>query len=221
MAGKPHFVNTFFADEERLSAECCILRAAGPLRPLQPEGGNWSADYYQGICPVCGAGWNQIAPFHLRREPKLGRNSFASFWSSAFELFVRQEVLDGFQAEGMRGVDSWPVVVGKDKHPAGAMRQLLVKNVAEPALADGLAEREQYRNEICLRCGREWHIYYKRGMLSLRRSALRSDVDLQMTHEWFGSGRAARHEILVSRRVVQLILNKKWKGADLSPIQAV
>jgi hypothetical protein len=58
-------------------------------------------------------------------------------------------------------------------------------------------------------------------MLPLRRAALRTDVDFHMTHEWFGSGRAARHEILVSRRVVQLILSKKWKGAELVPVQTV
>jgi hypothetical protein len=217
----PHFLNTFFTDEERLSAEWCILRGVGGLKPAEPEAGNWSHDYYQGICSVCGSGWSQIAPFHLRTEPRVGRNAFASFASAADQLFAINEVFATFESQRFRGVNSWPVLVGKDKHTADSVKQLLVKTVAEPALADELVEHEHYRATDCPGCGRKWHLFYSRGMLPLHRSGLRSDVDFQMTNEWFGSGRAARREILVSRRVVQLILTKKWKGAQLSPIQTV
>jgi hypothetical protein len=55
----------------------------------------------------------------------------------------------------------------------------------------------------------------------LRRAALKPNVDFQLTNEWFGSGANARHEILVSQRAVRLILENKWKGAELIPIQAV
>lgn len=218
--GKAHFLNTFFTDEERLSAEWCILRGAGVLKPSEPSGGYWSSVYYKGKCSACGSGWTQIAPFHLAKEPNVGRNAFASF-GSAYELFAIDEVFRTFKAEGIRGVDSEPILVGKDKHPAGTVKQLLVKNVSEPAIADDLVEHEHYRWSDCPGCGRKWHLFYSRGMLPLRRSALRSDVDFQMTNEWFGSGRAARREILVSRPVVQLILEKKWKGAELSPVQTV
>ena len=37
--GRLNFINTFFSEEERLSAEWCILRGTGPLRPLEPVGG--------------------------------------------------------------------------------------------------------------------------------------------------------------------------------------
>jgi hypothetical protein len=150
----------------------------------------------------------------------VGQNAFASF-GAAFELFVIGEVFTTFESEGIRGIDSWPVLVGKDKHPAYGVKQLLVKTVAEPALADELVEHQHYRATDCPSCGRNWHLFYSRGMLPLRRSGLRSDVDFQMTNEWFGSGRAARREILVSRRVVELILAKKWKGAQLSPVQTI
>ena len=212
------FVNTFFTDEERLAADWCILRGAGPIRPIEPVGGYWSRDYYQGKCSVCGSGWTQIAPFHVGKEPKLGRNAFASF-GSAYELFARDEVLHTFESEGILGVDSWPILVGKDKHVGAGVRQLLVKNLTAPALAEELVERERFRSSGCSACGPRSYLFYSRGMLPLRRSALSLDVDFQMTYEWFGSGRAARHEILVSRRVVEIILSKKWRGADLSPVQ--
>jgi hypothetical protein len=217
---KPHFVNTFFTDEERLAAEWCILRGAGPLRPTEPVGGYWSRDYYEGRCTVCGSGWRQIAPFHVAREPRLGRNALGSF-GSAYDLFAINEVFAAFEAEGIRGADSWPVLVGKDRHAAENVRQLLTKKVAERAIADELVEHEHYRWTDCSSCERRWHLFYSRGMLPLHRPTLRTDVDFQMTNEWFGSGRAARHEILVSRRVVQMILKHKWKGAELSPVQTV
>lgn len=215
-----NFVNTFFTDEERLAADWCILRGVGPIRPLEPVGGYWSCDYYRGKCSVCGSGWTQIAPFHLAKEPKLGRNTIASF-GSAYELFARDEVFHTLESEGIRGVDSWPILVGKDRHPGVGVKQLLVKNVAAPALAEELVEHEHFKTSGCSACGPRSYLFYNRGMLPLRRSALRLDVDFQMTYEWFGSGRAARHEILVTRRVVEIILSKKWRGADLSPVQTV
>lgn len=218
--GRLNFIGTLFTDEERLAAEWCILRGVGPLRPKEPVGGYWSGDYYKGKCSVCGSGWTQVAPFHLSKEPRAGRNALTSF-GSAYELFATDEVFRAFKAEGIRGVDSWPFLVGQDKHPSENVKQVLAKNVAEPAIADELVEHEHYRWSDCPGCGRKWHLFYSRGMLPLRRSAMRSDVDFQVTNEWFGSGRAARREILVSRRVVQLILEKKWKGAELSPVQTV
>lgn len=215
------FVNTFFTDEERLAADWCILRGVGPIRPMEPVGGNWSRDYYKGICSVCGSGWTQVEPFQLAMEPKVGRNAFASFCGAAYGLFAIDDVFYTFESEGIRGVDSWLILVGKDRHPGARVRQLLVKNAAAPALAEELAEHERFRSSGCSACGPKSYLFYTRGMLPLRRSALRSDVDFQMTNEWFGSGKAARHEILVSRRVAEIILRKKWRGADLSPVQTV
>ena len=220
--GRLNFISTFFTDEERLAAEWCILRGTGPLRPTEPVGGNWSRDYYEGRCPVCGSGWRQIAPFHVAREPRLGCNALGSFgYASAYALFAINEVFAAFEAERIRGVDSWPFLVGKDKHPADNVKQLLIKSVAGPAIADELVEHERYRWSNCSGCGQRWHLFYSRGMLPLHRSALRTDVDFQMTHEWFGSGRAARREILVSRRVAKVILTKKWKRVELAPTQTV
>jgi hypothetical protein len=215
------FVNTFFTDEERLAAEWCTLRGVGGLKPAEPVGGNWSSHYYQGRCPVCGSGWTQIAPFHLATEPQVGRSTFASFASAAYQLFASREVFEAFQMEGIRGADSWPILVGKEKHPAESVKQLLVEGVAAPALDGELLEHEHYRESDCPGCGRHWHLFYTRGMLPLRRSALMPNVDLLMTHEWFGSGKAARREILVSRRVVRVILANKWRGAELSPVHTV
>jgi hypothetical protein len=219
IVGRLNFIGTKFTDEERLSAEWCTLRGCGILRPNEPVGGYWSRRYYDDICLDCGSGWTQVAPFCLAKEPKLGRNAFASFGGD--ELFARNEVLAKFKAEGIRGIETRPVLVEKTGNPAVSLEQILVTHVAEPAIADDFVEHEHYRWTDCSGCGCRWHLYYNRGMLPLRRLGLRTDVDFQMTNEWFGSGAAARREILVSNRVVRLILENQWKGADLSPVQIV
>lgn len=217
---EPHFINTFFTDNERLSAEWCILRGAGIIRPNAPIGGYWNRNYYKGFCRVCGSGWTQVTPFHLSKEPKLGRNAFASF-GSAFELFARNEIFERLKIENVRGTHTWPIWFGTEGRASERAQQMVVESVAEPAIADELVEHEHYRWTDCTGCGRRWHLFYNRGMLPLRRSGLRTGVDFQMTNEWFGSGRAARREILVSNRIVRLILENNWKGADLSPVQIV
>ncbi|MBI2677823.1 MAG: hypothetical protein HYX28_03485 [Candidatus Koribacter versatilis] len=214
---RPHFLNTIFTDEERLAAEWCILRGLYTLP--KPEGGYWSPLYYGGMCPVCGSGWTQIAPFRLSMEPNVRRNAFASLGGD--ELFSTDAVLSQFATEGVRGFEIQPVLINRERCASNNVKQVIASNVAGPALAEDLVEHEHFRSTKCACCGRTWHLYYSRGMLPLRRSALRSDVDFQMTDEWFGSGRAARREILVSRRVVHMILKNKWRGAGLAPVQVV
>jgi len=97
----------------------------------------------------------------------------------------------------------------------------VLTEVAEPAIAEELVEHERYSQTDCPVCGKTWHAHYVRGMLPLRRTALKANLDFQLTDEWFGSGANARREILASQRVVRLILENKWKGAKLVPIQAV
>jgi hypothetical protein len=55
----------------------------------------------------------------------------------------------------------------------------------------------------------------------VREAALKTDVDFQVTNEWFGNGSSARHEILVSQRVAAVILENRWHGMELVPTQNV
>ena len=56
--------------------------------------------------------------------------------------------------------------------------------------------------------------------MHLRRSALRQDVDCQVTHEWFGSGaKSGFGELLISRRFAEIILRERWRGALLRPVE--
>jgi hypothetical protein len=161
-----------------------------------------------------------VAPFQIKKEPKLGQNQFSSF-GSGFELFCTPLVIEECSRRAISGFEAHPLILDKENRVARSLKQLVVTAVADPAIEEKFVGQEQCEQTVCPQCGRTWHVYYTRGMLPLRKSALRGDVDFQLTREWFGSGRNARREILVSQRVVRLILENRWKGAELVPIQAV
>src|ERR1017187_4499926 len=95
LIGKKHtYVRTHFTDEERLNAEWCIIRGEHSIASLRlPRGYAWSEEFFQKQCKKCGGGWQQIAPFRMIREPRIGKNQFCSF-GGGFELFCTPSVSD-------------------------------------------------------------------------------------------------------------------------------
>lgn len=214
-----HWVRTKFTGQELRDAEWCIVWGIHSIGSLQYEGYGFHREYYADGCRSCGTGWRQTKPFRLKREPKIGKNQFCSF-GGADELFATLSVLQEFDRLEIRGFETMPLLLNSGV-PVQSIKQIKTNNVADPGIAEDRVEHERYRQFDCLACGRTWHTYYVRGMLPLRRDALNRDVDFQLTNEWFGSGRNARREILVSSRVVRLVLEKKWRGVSLVPIQVV
>jgi hypothetical protein len=215
-------VVTFFTDEERLTATWCIIWGVHSIVGYRiPQGYGWSEEYFHNQCKTCGGQWKQFVPLRLKREPTLGKNQFCGF-GGGFELFCTPLVLDEFARQGISGFETWPLLLKKNGgERARNLKQIMVSEIAEPAVAEELVEHDRYGQTDCPVCGQTWHAHYVRGMLPLRRAALKPNVDFQLTNEWFGNGSSARREILVSQRVVRLILENKWKGAELIPIQAV
>ncbi len=214
------YIRTEFTGHEIAQAEWSIAWAAHSIGSFVPEEKWWCDLYYGGQCKNCGTGWRQIAPFRIKKEPKLGKNVFADF-GSAFELFCAPVVLEAFTKHRISGFETQPLILNKEDRSAESLKQLVVKELAQPAIADELVEHERYSQTDCPVCGRTWHAYYTRGALPLRRSALNPKVDFQLTCEWFGNGRTARREILFSRRVVNLALESHWQGIQFIPVNVV
>lgn len=220
LEGQINFIWTEFTEEEILAAEWLLARPAHSIGSPLPKGKSWSPRYYELGCSTCGIGWRQIVPFQISKEPSMKRHAFASFWGG-FELFCTPEVVAVFESERIQGYTTWPVLIHKTRQPAQRLRQIIVPQAARAALVEELAETERFAKHICETGGHIWYDHYVRGMLPLRRAALRSDVDFQLTAEWFGNGRTARQEILVSQRVAQLVFHNNWQGMMLSPVQLV
>lgn len=214
------FFWTEFSREEIKAADFAIGYARHSVRSLLCADGGWDPAFIANRCINCGSGWRQIAPFRIKKEPKLGKHVFADF-GSAFELFCAPVVLDAFKKHGINSFQTQPLILNKEDRPAENLKQLVVTEIARPAVAEESVERERYSQTDCPVCGQTWHAYYTRGALPLRRSALNSKLDFQLTNEWFGNGRTARREILFSRRVVNLALGENWQGIEFFPVWLV
>ena len=138
------------------------------------------------------------------------------YW--VYALMAIPEVIEALRAADTRGTEVWPVMLHREDRPSEVVSQIVVPTVAGPALA----EEDKRQPEPCATCGVTKYAYHQRGMMHLDGSALRDDVDLQLTHEWFGSDtKTGRREFLVSNRIARLILEHGWTGAVLWPVELV
>jgi hypothetical protein len=211
---------TDFTRTEIENAEWLVVRPDYSIGYPPPEETIWSDLYTESSCTKCRVGWRQIAPYHIKKDLSLKRKSFASFWGG-FELFCTPEVVAAFETEQVQGYVTRPVLIHKTGEPSQHLRQIIVPQMAHAALVEEIIETERFAKHLCPSCGQAWYDYYLRGMLPLRRTALLPDIDFQRTVEWFGNGRTARQEILISQRVAQLVVHNNWQGLMLSPVQLV
>lgn len=214
------YIRTEFTEEDIAQAEWAMGFATHSIGSFVPKEKWWCDLYYADQCKNCGSGWRQIAPFRIKKEPKLGKNVFANF-GSGFELFCAPLVVEDFRKHGMIRFETRPLILNKENRPAEGLKQLVVTEIAKPAIAEDLVERERYSQTDCPVCGKTWHAHYTRGALPLRREGLNIEADFQLTNEWFGNGRTARREILFSQRAVALALENKWKGIEFVPVRVV
>ncbi len=212
----PGFIYTTFEDEEILASEWVRLCPGFERYYPQPES-DWGyvKDTFRKACSSCGLESDQKAPFRIKKEAKLGKYDFVSlYWT--YGIFATQQVVEKVQLAGLKGVEIWPVMLYREDRPSEVISQLLLPHVAEP----GLADYEKVDPEPCLECGITKYAFHKRGYMHVKRTALLNNVDAQHTYEWFGSDtKWGFQEILISNRFAKLIVEEKWKGVVLKPIQ--
>jgi len=212
------FFDTVFSQEEILSAEWVRLIPTFEQGYPQPEA-TWVRNpiNYEGKCPQCGAGYRQVSPFRLAKEPRLGRHDFLSlYWT--YTVFCTPRVLETLRAHAIRGYEVWEALLHKTGQPSRLVSQLVFPHVAGP----GLLDDDKLQPETCSQCGLTKYAYHKRGYMHFKREALQAEVDILQTHEWFGSsGYGGHREILISRRLAELILREGWRGVRLKPVKLV
>lgn len=210
--------DTIFTEPEILSAEWVRIKPVFEQGYPQPEE-TWVENplNYENECPKCGAGFRQKAPFRLAKEPRLGKHDFMClYWT--YTLFCTPKVLEALKAHQIRGYEVWQAIIHRISQPSKVVSQLVFPNVAGP----GLADVDKLQPETCPRCGITKYAYHKRGYMHLKREALRPDMDVLLTNEWFGSGGySGFREILISNRLARLILEKGWRGVALKPVEVV
>lgn len=206
--------DTFFTDEEVLNAEWLRLIVTFEHGYPQPENA-WLRyrPNYTDWCPSCGT-FRQTASFTISKEPNLRKNDFMRlYWANA--PFCTPRVFDELESHDIKGYEMWDVMLSKSQQPSTRVSQLFVPQTAGPGLVDRLV------NSRCDTCGIVKHVVHQRGIMHLRRDALRPGVDLMQTYEWFGHGHRAFREIVVSNRLARLIVEKGWRGVRLKVVEAI
>jgi hypothetical protein len=212
------FVWTEYTPEETLKAEWLKVGAIKHIGLAQPEANSgWREVSFDGGCRQCGVGARQKAPFRIKSEPRL-KTLFATV-GNGWPLFAVSQIVGAFKDAGVRGYETWSVLLHKSGRPSACLQQMYIPTIAQPALVEEAAESERFWKETCRVCGQLRYTFYTRGMMPLRRSQLASDVDLQLTDEWFGTARASRREILVSNRVARVIMALPATGIVLWPVR--
>jgi rubredoxin len=208
--------DTSFSESELRSAEWVRFRPSFEHGYPQPENG-WDKITYEKECPRCGAGFRQKAPFHIAKEPRMGKNNFLSlYWTET--AFCTQKALEALKNSGIKGYEVWPAILHKFNKPSDVISQLILPYFADP----GLADEDKLEPWTCPVCGLTKYAYHKRGYMHIKRQALRTDLDCQLTYEWFGGGgHMGWREMLISNRFVNLILDQGWKGLRLKPVKVV
>jgi hypothetical protein len=213
-----NFVWTEFTDEEVLAAAWCHIIPLKSLGYPQPER-DWGYREitHERYCSRCDIDFQQVAPLRIKKEPRLGVQTFVTL-NRTEPLLAKRAAIERMEAEGIRGFEVWPVMLHRADRPSEVVAQIVPTRVAGP----GLAPENRIKPETCPECEVTRYGHHKRGPLRLSAAALHPDVDIQLTDEWFGSIRMITNRYhIISNRLVRLIMAEKWKGAVLWPVELV
>jgi hypothetical protein len=214
--GASDFVYTTFDETEIIKSQWLSIAAYYKQGYPQPDK-TWleNKPQYQNLCSTCGT-YTQTISYRIRQEPHLEKYHFFSFhWTT--EIFCTHEVVAELSTQPFTGYEFWDVILDKKNMPSETIRQIYIPNVAKP----GLRRENNLEHKICDRCGTKKYLPHKRGKINLDKEAVIPGLDIFLTHEWFGDGRFAFREIIVSNRFAGFILGKKWKGVQFKVVEAV
>ena len=228
-AGISNVYDTLFTPEEITSTEWVRLVPVFEQGYPQPRGSlAWHDLVRDGTCGNCGVGFVQIAPFHLAKEPHLGKNAFMSLFGT-YTLLRTPNVVSALQEHGIRGHEVWNALIHRTKQPSTVVSQLVFPLSTSPGLRDadkvladfGIRALLKEWHAICPVCGIAKYTPHTRGYMHVQSGAFPPDTDAVQSYEWFGSGRGAYREIFISNRFARLILEQGWRGVRLKPVELV
>jgi hypothetical protein len=214
--GASDVCDTFFDDDEIRKAEWVRLISAFEQGYPQPKS-NWPLKQlsYENICQKCGI-YDQIASLRLQKEPHLGKKSFMSLIAVG-EILCTSEVISALRDIHANGFDAWNVKIHKTDVNSTVVQQLYIPGI----MSSAIVVDNSHNRVTCPICNTTKYYSHMNGSMRIKSEALLKKLDFMKTSEWFGSGLIAFREILISNRIACLILDQKWKGLRLKPVELV
>lgn len=206
-------VHTEFSSAELNRARWIVVWPTwhhGYPQPNEDESGYLDATYdLADYCRICGIGLKQKAPFQMRGEPKWGRRSILQLNWVFDEYFVQPLLYE--EVFKPRGIDARPVLHARTLRELQTVVQLVI-----PMLTFDI-DSEESHGEQCGVCRRWKFPYVVRGPFPPLRGDPSSPV--AKTREYFGSGAAADHEVIVSNDIYRELAKRKVKGVRFTVVQ--
>jgi len=228
-----------YTDEEKKAALWFYIGATGHFGYPQPSGdfGYIEMTYdTSNYCSLCGIGGQQKAPFRFSGEPKSRHSHFIQLNWVFDEIFIRPEVRIVFDAEKVSGIAYEPAIIHKSEKTLASLQQLRILHNAPPGLLTAKLNKVTCKinnEESHVRpkhhqddwkkvfCGRVKYHYPTKCLTEYRNGTFRGAPDILKSSEWFGSGGSASQLIIVSRRVADIVTERKWRGLYFVPITLV
>lgn len=233
-------VGVYHSPQEIAQAEW-LYAVAGEYQYPQPEDTYIEATYdISAYCPHCGMGARQINPFRLRTD-FTQKSAFLGLHWEHDVLFVRPAVRAGFE-QWLSGIEFLHPVVHRTERPIETVYQLVIPTLDGPGLVtEGLQSVTCVQNneEAYVQresgkpfgisgdladhpfCGRVKYHHPSTTEITFLRASLAEAPHTVKCIEYFGSGAAAHHLILVSRRMADAIQQNRWRGLKLTPVRLV
>ena len=209
----PDLTETYFSNDEIENAKWLRLIPLKILGYPQPEE-HWQKNHpnYKDYCSVCGT-YSNCSEFILKKEVYKRKFDFGTLnWTST--LFCSDVVRADLEREEVSGLKFLELASHKGEE-TNIINQIQISNTFP------LNAQIKNTNDgvICPNCQNKKYIPHTKGILHFFRDSTEQLADFMKTKEWFGSGRSAFHEIIVSNRVGRLIIQNNWQGVRLKPIE--
>jgi hypothetical protein len=189
---------------------------------------DYIAHVYDAACRHCGIHGEQVAPFRVRRALGAPHSAFLQLNWAFDVLFVRADAALELQRSQLSGFELGPVLLARTGAEIPSHRQLIIQTTIPCLESSRLSvvtckkgnEESAYR----LRGGTEAERlglpycgrikYHPPTTVGIRVNSLADAPDIFLAEEWVGSGGSAFREIVVSRRFVDLVRSKRWRGLN-------
>jgi hypothetical protein len=221
----------YYDEQEILSAEW-VIAEVGEFQYPQPEDSYIETTYNtQDYCGRCGQGVKQDRPFRLKKDFVQRQAKFLGLHWVFDEIFIRPEVRHIFDAHGISGVKYRDVIHHKTGEPITNVLQLDIPILEEKGLViENLfsVTCKPHNEESHVKglgiikerpglpyCGRVKYHYPLTIPFVFKASVLKGFSSFVKSYEYFGSGAAAHHFILVHNDVVRLVKENGLKGLGI------
>lgn len=209
--------DTFFSEDEILAAPFSRLIPIFEQGYPQPESSAmaWKQWVYEDVCDGCGIFGRQKAEFRVRKEPRPGKKAFITLIGS-YALLAIPVVFQTLAELQLRGFDKWSVLIHKTNEIVQSVAQLHITNMTSSKMIPGsLVSKECPKNKTIK------YLPHMRGYMDFDSTLLQNTEDIFLSSEFFGDGKAAYREIIVSQKFARLAIENNWQGIRLKPIRVV